>query len=124
MKAVIVIPLVLLLLAATGSFLLSGRSSAKPSTKSLLRGVSKEERALQDGWFDEYENEEVRKESLRTHYQEQVQYHENMRPCLHKSYYAMVGFFNPWLKEEIDEEEDNNNPWLKEGTDEEEDMNK
>jgi len=83
--------------------MLSNAPAANRSNGSSLRGsrslqlsINMDTEGKDEGWYDKKRQE----------YQYMVGYHAPMRPCLHKSYYAMVGFLNPWLKEGTNEEEE------------------
>ena len=59
---------------------------------SLRGGEARLSRVLAEEEAEETISEEAKE------YQRLVEYHSHMRPCIHKSYYAMIGFFNPKLK--------------------------
>jgi len=53
-------------------------------------------------WFDD---EETRAEK-QAYWQRMTIYHQTMRPCLHKRYWAAMGFMNPMLKQGLEVDED------------------
>lgn len=54
-------------------------------------------------WFDDEQTFEDKK----AFYQRMVVYHSFMSPCFHKTYWAAIGFLNPWLKEGMPEPDEN-----------------
>ncbi|CAB9509559.1 expressed unknown protein [Seminavis robusta] len=51
--------------------------------------------------FDSDEEKQIKRER----FQQMVRYHTPMTPCLHKSFYGMIGFFNPSLTKGMSDEE-------------------
>lgn len=113
MKTSLVPLFLLFVVLVAGCFVLDGTTvddrrlvaaSSKRHNGSALRGLSSS--IVEEGEVDVVEIEEDTISEQAREYQWLVQYHSRMRPCLHKSYYAMVGFFNPSLKEGMEVPED------------------
>lgn len=109
MRKTAAVSIFLFLVAAIGTFLFSSSASDATSSNHLRHRLQQDEvdlyanpNSLSPDLFSALVWSRAKDEDFefkKNRYQNMVIYHNPMRPCLHKSFYGAIGFFNPALKE-------------------------